>query len=525
MLASMIDAQKLEGIWPEMAYDALGFSPTPLQQKVIDAADKFPYLLDPTQRLMNADGWAIALSGGQRSGKSFTQSAIAAGRMIVPGGKYWLIGPDYFHTHEEFLNLEKIFAKVGALSGKSNKPDKGAWSMRLSGGISVKTRSSHDEDTIASESIDGILMCEIGMQTLEAWEQAVSRILDKRGWIIMSGTIERASEWYITLLDRWQGPNSENGISFYMPTWTNTFTFPSIEEDLPPYYWIDSDKEIVDELDGWPVTDPLNADEESRDKPTLILNSGLQVPRDILHEDKFMMRYGAKPLRPSGLVISNFRHHIHVRKLAQEYYSDMTPAPIVLAIDPGTTCYAIVFCQIVSPTQVHVLSEIYEHDVIFDDVYEKFTEHPLSSYVTRIVMDKAGKQRHANKSQFRLWEEATGIVCEWGSYAERDTWEIIKQYLKVDKDYKRPKLFFADTMSSQKAGENLAGGVLSEFNLWRWRDSGMGNRPIDNNNHALKAIAYLLLLEFGLEVEATPQIDVAAMFNTRVEYSTRLRGA
>lgn len=497
------DLEPLKALWPHAFFESIGYDPTEAQAPVIEYADQY----DPIQG-GDQPGRFMAISGGERGGKTITQCQIAAYRMFFkPKGLFWLIGPDYYHTREEFKNLLDIFNSFGLVTA-CNQPKRGEWDMRLDGGQHIVTRSSKDESGIASEAPDGILMCESGKQTYEAYLKSMGRVSSSMGWLIMSGTIENSSQWYIRHLMKWQGPNSDDAKSFFVPTWTNTHSYPPNTDGADPkgkaFLWVDENLDPVPVLpNGWPE-DHGDDDGDDEMHRLVLFNKELKRLRSGKNDQWFFNRYGAKPSVPSGLAIPNFRHTLHVRDLSPAVDGSGKVMPMEIAVDPAGHTYALLILQQVSANRVHILDEIYVHDALGANVISTLQNHPYYMYITGGVIDIAGTHNNADRSQHDLWLRRTGINLRynyWQEYMPRDS---VRNSLAKDSTTGEPKLLFSKMLSQESDTEELAGGILSELVMWKWpKDRGQFSnkafQPVNKNNDAIKALGYWLLDVFGYE--------------------------
>jgi len=437
-----MDTNEFDDVWPALPWGALGYSPNEAQQPIVDD-----------------DARVILICGGERSGKSFTTAAIFLSRCLKPNGVYWIIGPDYEHSRKEFEYIEHGLTKLGFIT-KVSKPMEVTWRMTTIWDATITSRSSNKERTIASETLDGVLMTEAGQQSEEAWLKARGRVLDRRGWVILSGTLEDGYPWYVDLLNRWKGENEENAKSYSLPTWSNLDTFPGGYDD-----------------------------------PEMV------ALRASMSMERFNEKYGAIASKPSGLVFPQFEFETHVRDLNLALDDNLKLYPVELAIDPATHTYAVLFVQKVG-RHVHVLDEVYTHGMIAQQVIPLVMGHPLYSYVTGGVIDVAGRQRHGTHSQEQIWYEATGFWLRSTKWDEPDVRDAIALRLQIDELEDEPLLFFNSCSRNSRGPDGRAEGILAELGMWHWRETGYkkseSKRPVDAKNDALKALGYWILDTYGV---------------------------
>lgn len=412
----------------------------------------------------------LLLCGGERSGKSILASAIAILTMgpdaKAPKGKahrprrYWIIGPDYRQSRPEFLYIHDALARGGFVA-KSSMPqsETSPWSLETSWGVILETRSAGEVMKLASFTVDGVIIAEAAQQTEETLRKSLGRVAETRGWIILVGTLEDGLPWYEEYLRRWSAPNPEDGKSFSIPTWSNVDIFPLGRND----------PEMLRLMHALPA-------------------------------DYVAHRFGAQAIRRSNLVVPEFDYRSHVKQLA------LNPdLPVELAVDPGKNAYAVVLLQH-EGAYTHVLDCVYTRGMIAQAVIPLVMQHPAWPYVdtdapATHVMDIAGFGEPGTESQASLWREITGIQFVGKLQKERDTIAVLRYRLNIDPILGVPLVDFADTMRTGVAPDGTSLTMLSEFDLWRWPKRTLGGnepeKPIDSNNHALKALGYKLLYKYG----------------------------
>jgi len=270
--------------------------------------------------------------------------------------------------------------------------------------------------------------------------------------------------WFQDLWDRWQADNHMGARSFSMPTWSNTDKYPLGRED------------------------------------PAILALEAETPADI-----FMERYGGVPSKPAGLVLPEFDMKTNVKKL--EF--DKDGPPVRLCVDPGTTCYAVLFVQHIGMF-THVLDRVYAKGKI---VQEVIPEVMASEYWKYVVLDKAGtidqagSQHPGSYSQVELWRMIAGAELQFRYIFEEDTIRTLRYRLGSTNSQRKPLLYFDSRMTNARTASGEALDVLAEPALWRWPDRGFRQneprRPTDKNNHAMKAIGYELVNQFGVALESS----------------------
>lgn len=408
------------------------------------------------------------VAGGIRGGKSFATAMEILADLLVEGCLVWIVGPDYEQCKPEFEYMLNVLQKLNLIAKVSN-PERGGRSFETTWGARVQTKSSDDARSLASFAPHVILMVEAGQQTYETMQKVLERALEHNAKVIMSGTFEGALSWYADFFERWQGENPEMGRSFSIPSWSNLAIFPGGRDD--------------------PKIKALEA----------------AMPHEL-----FMERCGAVPYKPSGLVFKEFDPKIHVGR-----YDFRPELPIELAIDPATHTYAVLAVQeevIAGRTHIYVIDEVYEHDIIAQSIIPLVKERPWFKYVKGGVIDIAGTQRAANKSQVQIWYEETGIPLRSHYVFIEESIAVVKLRLQDG------TLHFDYRMRTDKGYDGKANGTRAEFGLYKWRDWHEGQsaklRPVDANNDGLKAVGYKLYDRFGPVVERKkrPQQQLATYY-------------
>lgn len=417
----------------------------------------------------HTDSRFCLILGGERGGKSRMAAWLALGALdINKPGEYWIVGPDYQQARPEFTYIYNALKDgVGGIS--FIKPETvsmpvsiaSPWSFETIWGQTFRTRSAADIQKLASFSVSGVIMAEAAQHIYESYLKLMGRIQETAGFLILSGTLERGLPWYGDLYTRWLGDNDLGARSFSLPTWSNTYIFPGGRED-----------KRIKELES-------------------------EYPADL-----FMERFGAVPSRKLGLVVPEFDYAKHVKRLVVD-----PTLPVELAIDPGQHTYAVLFVQYDGPF-CNVLDAVYTHGEIAQNVIPMAVANPLWKYVDLAhagVIDNAGKQHMANKSQVELWQEIAHVTLRSSYWFMDDTIAVIRTRLLDTNLWHKPLIYFDSRFGNRKSPDGLALDVLAEFELWVWPERepsrNVAKVPIDRNNDAIKALAYSLLDRFGVTGE------------------------
>jgi hypothetical protein len=157
--------------------------------------------------------------------------------------------------------------------------------------------------------------------------------------------------------------------------------------------------------------------------------------------------------------------------------------------------------------------------MIVDDVIPLVKAHEYYPKVKTGVIDIAAQQHHANRSQLEVWSSmCPQIELSYNLVPIHAGIDALERHLKHDYALERPGIMFAPHLSNEimeDAKLSIALGTFAEFRLYRWAtDQGHNHnikrRPVDRNNHAIKALSYYLYHVFG------PVVDEAKeLFKTR----------
>ena len=424
----------------EVLYEKIGFSPTELQKDILNSRKRF-----------------ILVAGGEQAGKSMVASKYLVARLFENDepGLFWLVAADYERTRAEFEYLVEDFGAMGLLQEASKRVDPGR--IILADGTRIETKSAKDPRTLAMRAPNGIIGCEASQLDLETFHRLRGRCAPKRGWLFLSGTFEGSLGWYPQMFQAWQASSSTDEVSFSLPSYSNAYLYPGGRED----------PEI------------LALEKASSD-------------------DFFLERIEGIPSPPQGMVFTEIRPDIHVQNV--EYEPDV---PVHLWIDPGyAEAYAVEVIQVVND-QIRVIDEIYERDLITDEIIEIAQSKIWWKDARLGVIDVAGYQHQAMAAPAEVWMDKTGIYFDSEKIRINDGTERLKAFLKTDPvDQREPRIVFNPKCE----------GILSEFGIkpnpfdgqtraYRWkmdRDGTIvGETPEDRYNHGIKAVIYGLINRYG----------------------------
>lgn len=417
----------------------------------------------------------VVVGGGEQGGKSRSGAEHAFARW--PNDRLiWLVGQRYEDCETEYQYLREAALKTPFHKKSSSGAHPDAWELEYVNGHRVKVLSSEDVSKIAREAPDGIIMCEAGRQSYDAFRALWRRASQLSGWFLVSGTFENDPErWYADLWTQCQGDNPYRGKSFSLPTWANRLRFPEGRND-PKF------RELVRSI---METNPMEGAEEVAE------------------------RFEGRPRQPKGMVFSEFRTNLHVRDFA-EYQPGI---PVLLFVDPGwfPSSYAVAFCQKVG-RQLRQFDEIYVQHKTNREVIAMVKQHECFPDVSKVVLDRASKQHNnAQDSAFDAWVEELNdrgiVVTDAGYVKELDGRARLHDKLLLDPVNGNVPNYIVAPRCKMTIWEFQRGYKLRQRNDGTYAS----DEPIDRHNHIIKALTYGVMVEFGtVEVRRAlpePQIE------------------
>lgn len=412
----------------------------------------------------------ILVAGGERGGKSWIAGLFGATR--TPYGElFWIVGPDYELARPEFEYWVDFLGRLGAIRSERDIsiPKIGKASAVTKTGQVIETKTSDDIKKIAARSPDGILMTEAAQQDYDIFLKCLGRLTETRGWLLMSGTFEDVSRWYVDKFEDWSDPeNFEGGIAYSMPTWSNTQIFPG-----------------------------------GRNDPEIVRMESIYSRVEGLFEE----RLGATPIPPTNLVFREFRNSIHVTPNAH-YDSKL---PVYLAIDPsdGSKPYSVLACQfhkhlrkVAHPDPIdycHVIDEVYLTGKIGEDIIKECQRKIWWKRVEGGAIDPEAPDER------RRWLKYGKITLHSEKIPQLEGIRRLKSFLHYKTNpethliIETPHLYISPLVKS----------LPFEFRKYKREKPSDDDRemrtlpPSDQPNHSIKALWYLLIARYGV-VKAVP---------------------
>lgn len=403
---------------------------------------------------------AQLIAGGERGGKSWTSGNKLLGWSWCHWPRlFWIVGPDYEQARAEFdAWLEGAVLTQLVIPESVSTPRMGPWRAETIWGAEVRTRSSTKEATLAGRAPDAIVMAEAAQQSYLAFLRCRGRVAEKRGPLLLSGTFEGGKNWYSDLYESWQAPNVDGGRSYSLPSWGNTFVYPGGREDP--------------EIKALERTYPA---------------------------DVFQERFGAIPCPPATLVFKEFSHVDHV--VSCPFDPDL---PVQLWIDPGYAgAYAVVvvqFSQDKTPREVYQIDEVYWTQRTVQEVILECKQREWWPKVHHCVIDVAGRQHPGMESHAEAWHRLAGLPVSANPVGIPDGILRHRTFLRHPGSRPPRSRLFHDPRCT---------GTIAEYGKYKYHEikenRPVRELPIDADNHAMKAIAYGLVANFGFV--APPQLQ------------------
>ena len=402
-----------------------------------------------------------------------THNSIVAAKYLLQmipeapeGALFWLVAADYERTRREFGYLVEDLERLHLLVRCSKRVDPGFIEIG-SEGTKIETKSANDPRTLAMYAPQGIVICEASQVDLETYWKCRLRVAPTRGWLFMSGSFESSLGWFPALFTDWKMGYGD-GKSFSLPSWSNIHLYPGGRKD----------PEI------------LRMEREASDT-------------------FFMERMAGIPRPPRGLVFPEFSVEYHVQGVEWE-----RKVPVQIAVDPGYAGYYAVLAIQVVDGQVRVFDEIYQKGLVTEDIISICGARPWAREWGKTVVggaiDVAGYQHQAMAAPAEVWLARTGLALKAEKVRVADGTERLKAMLKLDPLEKRPRLVVSSRckglLSEFGAAPNPDDGQLRAYQWKTDRDGNIvGEEPDDKNNHALKALIYWMVSEFGYVMGTTRQ--------------------
>ena len=430
----------------------------------------------------------IVITGGNRSGKTFVTALKLLTNLwfditrhrVEPGDEYWLVGYEYVNTKAEYNLLRKWLSKLGWLEHAPETYVDATMKIKRCPVKTCDPRKKCDHppvviltkstlrslDKIASTAPAFIAVCEAAQLQEEAFHRLIIRTADKRSQMIVSGTMDRVTGWFLGLLRDLQSKSQQDrkqAIAYFLPTMSNKFLFKDGENDPE-----------------------------------------IQFQKEWLSPEAFENRIQGLLTVPTHYVFGReFNRTLHVAPLEFDPTRD-----VWLGIDPGyASAYSVVCCQFVRTgdiEQVRVFDEIFVRNVGVEGVIRMLKARPWfpQANITAIC-DPAGKAHPSDRSQKNVWEEKAGIDLLFPKITgPREQIPFLRSFFVEDPVTHLSKIKIAPKCRGLLSELGDCDNPITERSAAYCYKLGedqhiIGDEPIDQNNHAVKALTYMLLKARG----------------------------
>lgn len=209
----------------DLYFDQIGYHPH-------DGQKTIHYDSTRHRVLCNGRRWGKTLLGGREA-----ETMAFIKNFLGEPMQGWIIGPNYPDCEKEFRIVYDSFKKLGIdqVSPKFlNNVESGSMRIKTAWGFDLQCRSAAHPDSLVGEGLDFVLIVEAGRHHRRTFTEYVRPALsDKRGWSLMSGVPEVASETALLYwaFERGQDPTKSQWASWRMPSWTNKVVFPGGRND------------------------------------------------------------------------------------------------------------------------------------------------------------------------------------------------------------------------------------------------------------------------------------------------------
>lgn len=449
-----------------------------LYKELEKAPGDYLYVSSPTQLAAHqSDARVKQVAGGWRVGKSTWLAAEMLPYCFNDNAEIWVIANTYQLPRYEFQYILDWLRWLDCPMDPPSVPGNGMWRIKLAWGAKIETHSCDDITTIEGGNLDCVGVAEAGLVDEGVIRRLSGRVAEKRGPVLMSGSLDASQQWYMDSFTKFlNGPTEDASYhSFGVPSWENRIVFPGGEEDEQILHW----------------------------KATLT-------------EDEYKLKVCAEVAKPSELVFPEFREEIHAVNMTYSRTDERGfklefPEPqvdelgikttgfvlpergdVILAIDPGYNgAYAVLACRKYDDL-VFVIDEVYMRKSQVEEVIAECKTRWWWPQIGYAVMDIAGKQHQAMASHVDIWrkEEHLGFAPATNYVPIPDGIQRLRTFLKNPLNG-RPRIYF-----SRKCHH-----TIREFSLYRYRlpkdDRPEKEEPVDKDNHSLKALSYMLMDRYG----------------------------
>ncbi len=462
------------------------------------------------------------IAGGNRSGKTYCAAGEVIPYLFWWGSRGWIVSAKYDLADQLRREIQGFLTdRMGYTMGVTSRdlrPGQFYWASqehRLSTWMnnSIELKSAESPDSMNAVPVDYIVLDEAALFPFLYYDtRLVPRLVDSGGWILSVGTFEwLQGEWFEEYFDLGQNENNFGISSFMMPTDKNFHVYlgkgGEQPEDVGQLYhtnWrslVKNNSQVT-----WPLSPGAR----------VIINN---VDLNWLEKEKrridpalFASRYLAVSAGNQFRVFPSYK----VSEFVDASKAAFDPSlPVYLAIDPGGT-YAVLAIQLkrgasIGSERRNALSRDV-HVCLIDELY--FQTTVTTAEVFDLVKQK---EWFKNLRRGNTSSEMAGVIDIMAPEIHR-TWEQLGR--------KCHELNGRFTLRTKKVNINPGNQTLQHYldtgTLWvhpncKWfsvemkryhfkelspttvdtGDPRSMDRPKDEWNHAVRALVYFLVVQYG----------------------------
>jgi len=159
----------------------------------------------PVQRQFHeAPESLLYVAGGRRAGKSASLAAQLLPYMFQDYAYIWLVSNDYRLCHAEFDYIADWLRYYKAPIVKYNHAADGQWKIELKWGAILETMTGADDDKIEMANLNAVGITEAGQTNKSLLTKLMGRVVQRRGKIFMTGSMNESQAWYVNAIERYQ---------------------------------------------------------------------------------------------------------------------------------------------------------------------------------------------------------------------------------------------------------------------------------------------------------------------------------
>lgn len=405
-----------------------------------------------------------ALSNGRRWGKTYLgakevePTCFVKNRLGEPQ-RGWIIGPNYSDCEKEFRIIYNSLKALGVddVSTKfTNNVENGNMVIKTNWGWALECRSAAHPESLVGEGLDFVLLVEAGRLHRRTFTEYVRPALsDKRGWSIMSGVPEIASDTSLLYWGYTKGIDHVNKPwrSWRMPSWTNNIVFPGGRND----------PEILE-------------------------------AEDDLTEEEFRRQYGGEFVDRVGRVMVEWDDQVHLAPL--DYNPEL---PLYAAVDYGWTNWWVwLWIQVDHWGKVYVIREHYFKHRDTQDIAQELKRHPLMNHLVAFYPDP-----HSPDDTNILMRELKKPARSNTGGEIKTRLAMIRQKLKVSNPEAEESEWESDIVVDSR---NCPRFVWEMSQGYRWPQHKSDTKsdseiPMDKDNHGPEAFSRFIRGYFSITGE------------------------